>query len=144
MHIRPMTSDESPQLADLFLKSRQKTFDWVDPACFQHQDFATQTEGETIWVATRGGDICGFLALWQPDYFIHHLYVDSQWYGQGTGRALLEHVLANALCPPTLKVAMRNHAALGFYHHLGWQTTGETGHCEITGPWCKLIARWPS
>ena len=37
------------------------------------------------------------------------------------------------------KVATRNTAALAFYHRLGWQNSDETGHCEVTGPWCKLL-----
>lgn len=140
--IRLMAPEDRHHLANLFLKSRRDTFHWVDPACFRADDFATQTQGETIWVAEQGGYLCGFIAIWQPDDFVHHLYVSADWHGQGIGRALLEQGLASAQRQPSLKVATRNTAALAFYHRLGWQTTEETGHCEITGPWCKLVAPW--
>ncbi|RWT35466.1 GNAT family N-acetyltransferase, partial [Aeromonas caviae] len=38
-----------------------------------------------------------------------------------------------------LKVAMRNTTAMAFYHRLGWENTEETGHCDITGPWRRLV-----
>lgn len=142
--IRLMEEHDIPQLARLFLKSRRDTFHWVEPACFRADDFATQTHDEIIWVAERGGHLCGFIAIWQPEAFVHHLYVSAQWHGQGIGRSLLEHGLADAQHQPSLKVTTRNTAAVDFYHRLGWQSTEETGHCEITGPWCKLIAPWPN
>lgn len=136
--IRLMEEHDIPQLARLFLKSRRHTFHWVDPARFQLEDFEEQTKGEQVWVAEQGGNICGFIAIWQPDHFVHHLYVSSDWHGQGIGRALLERGLADST-HGSLKVATRNTAAVAFYHRLGWQNSDETGHCEVTGPWCKLL-----
>ncbi|MFB2864645.1 GNAT family N-acetyltransferase [Aeromonas sp. MdU4] len=136
--IRLMEEHDIPQLARLFLKSRRHTFHWVDPARFQLEDFEAQTKGEQVWVAEQGGNICGFIAIWQPDHFVHHLYVASDWHGQGIGRALLEHGLADTPIS-SLKVALRNTAALAFYHRLGWENSEETGHCDITGPWRKLF-----
>ncbi|MFM5126520.1 N-acetyltransferase family protein [Aeromonas veronii] len=136
--IRLMEEHDIPQLARLFLKSRHHTFHWVDPARFQLEDFEEQTKGEQVWVAEQGGNICGFIAIWQPDHFVHHLYVSSDWHGQGIGRALLERGLADST-HGSLKVATRNTAAVAFYHRLGWQNSDETGHCEVTGPWCKLL-----
>lgn len=137
--IRLMEESDTNQLAQLFLKSRRQTFHWVDPARFQLADFVEQTQGEQVWVAERGGNVCGFIAIWQPDNFVHHLYVSGDWHGQGIGRALLERGLADSPGTALLKVATRNTAALAFYHRLGWQRGAETGHCDITGPWCTLV-----
>ncbi|WP_033138942.1 GNAT family N-acetyltransferase [Aeromonas finlandensis] len=136
--IRLMEERDIPQLARLFLKCRRHTFHWVDSARFQLEDFEAQTKGEQVWVAEQGGNICGFIAIWQPDHFIHHLYVSNDWHGQGIGRALLERGLADSP-HGALKVAIRNTAAVAFYHRLGWQNSDETGYCEVTGPWCKLL-----
>jgi len=135
--IRLMEEQEIPQLARLFLDCRRHTFHWVDPACFQLDDFEAQTKGEQVWVAEQGGTLCGFIAIWQPDHFVHHLYVSSDWHGQGLGRALLEHGLANSP-HASLKVAIRNTAARAFYHRLGWHQSGESGHCNVTGQWCTM------
>ncbi len=137
--IRLMVEQDIPQLAQLFLKIRRQTFHWVEPAQFQLDDFAKQTKGERVWVAEHGANICGFIAIWQPDNFVHHLYVSSDWHGQGIGRALLDHGLADTAKPGSLKVATLNTAALAFYHRLGWINSDEIGHCDVTGPWCKLI-----
>ncbi|QXB31649.1 GNAT family N-acetyltransferase [Aeromonas sp. FDAARGOS 1405] len=136
--IRRMEERDITPLAKLFLQGRRQTFHWVDPSLFHLDDFIEQTQGEEIWVAERGGTVCGFIAVWQPEHFVHHLYVASDWHGQGIGRALLEHGLADSPCKASLKVATRNTAAVAFYHRLGWQHGNETGYCEITGPWCKL------
>ena len=135
--IRVMEQKDIPQLAQLFLKSRRDTFHWVEPARFQLDDFEQQTAGEEIWIAEHGGNICGFIAIWKPDNFVHHLYVSTDWHGHGIGRALLEKGLATG--QGSLKVATRNTAAVAFYHRLGWIETEERGHCDLTGPWCMLI-----
>lgn len=70
---------------------------------------------------------------------MHHLYVVADWHGQGMGRALLAAGLAGYPSPASLKVAMRNTTAMAFYHRLGWENTEETGHCDITGPWRRLV-----
>lgn len=136
--IRRMKECDITPLARLFLQGRRETFHWVDPFLFRLDDFIEQTRGEEIWVAEQGGSVCGFIAIWQPDHFVHHLYVASDWHGQGVGRALLEHGLADSPRSASLKVATRNTAAMAFYHRLGWQYGDETGYCEITGPWCML------
>ena len=137
--IRMMRDADAPELAQLFLTARQRTFHWVDPALFQLDDFARQTQDEQIWVAEQNGRLCGFIAIWAEDNFVHHLYVDDACHGQGLGRALLAHGLAGSTQPASLKVALRNHNALAFYHRLGWQDAPEMGECDITGPWQKLV-----
>lgn len=137
--IRVMRDTDAPTLAQLFLKGRRQAFHWVEPSLFRLTDFAEQTRGEQIWVAEQGGTPCGFVSIWGEESFVHHLYVSADWHGQGLGRALLTQGLAGYARPAFLKVANCNITALAFYHRLGWQNTDETGHCEITGPWRRLI-----
>lgn len=137
--IRMMQDTDAPRLAQLFLRGRRQAFHWVEPSLFRLDDFAEQTQGEQIWVAEQGGNPCGFISVWGVDNFVHHLYVAADWHGQGIGRALLAQGLAGYGKPASLKVALHNTAALAFYHRLGWQNTDETGHCEITGPWRRLV-----
>ena len=137
--IRMMTEADEPMLAQLFLKGRRQAFHWVDPALFRLEDFAEQTRGEEVWVAEKGGSRCGFVSIWGAESFVHHLYVVADWHGQGMGRALLAAGLAGYPSPASLKVAMRNTTAMAFYHRLGWENTEETGHCDITGPWRRLV-----
>lgn len=142
--IRTLGDGDAPALAQLFLEARRRTFYWVEPSRFQRDDFALQTQNEQIWVAEQAGHLCGFIAIWAEENFVHHLYVDEACHGQGLGRALLTQGLAGATQPATLKVATRNVQALAFYHRLGWKETDEMGVCNITGPWRKLVRPFTS
>ncbi len=142
--IRTLGDGDAPALAQLFLEARRRTFYWVEPSRFQRDDFALQTQNEQIWVAEQAGHLCGFIAIWAEENFVHHLYVDEACHGQGLGRALLTQGLAGATQPATLKVATRNVQALALYHRLGWKETDEMGVCNITGPWRKLVLPFTS
>jgi len=142
--IRTLGDGDAPALAQLFLEARRRTFYWVEPSRFQRDDFALQTQNEQIWVAEQAGHLCGFIAIWAEENFVHHLYVDEACHGQGLGRALLTQGLAGATQPATLKVATRNVQALAFYHRLGWKETDEMGVCNITGPWRMLVLPFTS
>ncbi len=138
--VRMMEEADIPGLAELFLKGRRQAFHWVDPTLFELHDFAEQTGDEQIWVAERGGALCGFISIWPSPSFVHHLYVSAEWQGHGIGRALLAEGLARHIAP-SLKVALRNTRALAFYQRLGWQKTAEMGNCELMGAWQRLTLR---
>ncbi|MGL4249905.1 MAG: GNAT family N-acetyltransferase [Aeromonas sp.] len=137
--IRPATHEDMPSLARLFLAARRETFYWVDPTLFELNDLTHQSEGEQIWVAEHGDTLCGFISIWLPDSFVHHLYVAPEWQGRGLGRALLASGLAACPLPASLKVAERNTAAIAFYRRLGWQVANEFGQCPLTGPWRRMV-----
>lgn len=137
--IRAMRDTDVSALARLFLSERQQTFHWVDPSLFLLNDFFEQTRGERVWVAEDAGSLCGFIAIWAQESFIHHLYVSREFRGQGIGRALLEKGLADLDKPASLKVSSLNTPALAFYRRLGWKDADDSGHCDITGPWQRLV-----
>ncbi|MDO2949364.1 GNAT family N-acetyltransferase [Aeromonas simiae] len=138
MIIRMAEACDQAALAALFLRVRRETFHWADVSRFHLQDWAEQSEGEQVWVAEQGERLCGLVSLWQPDWFVHHLYVSREHRGMGIGRRLLEVALDQRSAAATLKVASHNCVALGFYHRLGWHNSDEQGECELTGPWVKL------
>lgn len=103
---------------------------WLPEAARAETDFAAASEGEEIWVAERPeGGVCGFISVWRPQSFIHHLYVDPRFQRQGVGTALLAS-LADWLPEPwTLKCVAANSLALAFYSARGWKPI-ETGVSE--------------
>ena len=64
--IRRMEERDITPLAKLFLQGRRQTFHWVDPSLFHLDDFIEQTQGEEIWVAERGGTVCGLSPYGNP------------------------------------------------------------------------------
>lgn len=65
------------------------------------------------------------MAVWPPDVFIHHLYIDTEYRGKGIGKALL--TLAAQIYPASLslKCLVKNEAAVQFYRALNWEVIGE-------------------
>jgi len=93
-------------------------------------------EGEEVHLAVLEETIAGFVSVWVPDRFIHHLYVSAQYQSQGVGSALLQACEAMYGRPLSLKCDVRNHRAQRFYRSKGWFPR-ETGMGE-EGPWEQL------
>jgi len=126
MKIRPARDDDTPALRRIYLETRRQAFDWADSAQFKLEDFDNDTAGERIWVATGDSDApIGFVAVWMPEHFIHHLYVAPGMAGQGAGSALLSECLTHTGRPAALKCVSRNVKARDFYKAQGWQVVSE-------------------
>ncbi|MDF9620146.1 GNAT family N-acetyltransferase [Pseudomonas entomophila] len=118
-------------MRELFLHSRQVTFTWQQSEQFQLMDFDAQTEGEQILLAEIDGLCVGFISVWVPDHFIHHLYIAASHARQGIGRALLAALPGWPGTCYRLKCLVRNEGALAFYDACGFTEvdagTGEEG-----------------
>jgi GNAT superfamily N-acetyltransferase len=123
---------------EIYTTVRAATFTWVNPKRFKPSDFGPDTLGESLLVADHPlSGIVGFVGIWMPENFIHHLYVLPECHRIGIGRALLESALRLISRPAKLKCQSANQNACQFYRHLGWRQ-GEQGHDEI-GRWIEFI-----
>lgn len=123
---------------EIYASVRASTFSWVNPKRFKPSDFAPDTFGESLLVADHAlNGVIGFVGIWTPENFIHHLYVLPLYHRAGIGRALLEAALNTIARPAKLKCQMANKNACAFYRHLGWHE-GEQGIDEI-GRWVEFI-----
>ena len=121
LRLRPALPSDQAALADLYLRSRRTTFTWRNPGDFQLEDFARDTEGELIHLAeSEDGTILGFIAVWEPDRFIHHLFVSPDHLRHGIGQALLIDLHERIPGSFHLKCLTANLPALAFYQKLGW------------------------
>lgn len=127
--VRSATPADAPALRALFLRSRRAAFGWQDRALFQRSDFDAQTQGERLWLAQDGTRTAGFIAVWEPERFIHHLHVDPRWARRGVGSALLHALPGWGARPYRLKCVCRNLAALAFYRACGFAELG-TGQAQ--------------
>lgn len=119
--LRPAMPRDTPALASLFLEVRRSTFTWRDASTFALEDFEAQTVAEDITIAeNEHGELLGFVSVWEPESFIHHLFVATSAQGMGVGRRLLASLLPWLPLPHRLKCAEPNASALAFYRKLGW------------------------
>ena len=102
-------------------------------------DFKNEIAGELTLAATLDNQIVGFISIWEPDWFIHHLYVEPSKHRSGVGRSLIVHVerLAGER-PLSLKCQTANRGAIGFYTAIGFDDALENGVDEY-GSWVRLV-----
>ncbi|QHM71636.1 GNAT family N-acetyltransferase [Mixta intestinalis] len=125
MHIRPFTEADRPFLRTLFLAARKANWTWLNGNSWQLEDFDRVVLGETILVAEEDGHRLGFAAFLENDNFLHSLFVDPQFQGQGVGSALLQAVQERFTATGALKCLLANKRAQDFYLHHGWQVMSQ-------------------
>ncbi|EHQ9269866.1 GNAT family N-acetyltransferase [Vibrio parahaemolyticus] len=124
MEIIRFQSHHLNALKKLYLESRLATFIWLDTVEFDLSDFERDTEGESIWVAIESNKVVGFVSIWAPENFIHHLFVSPRNIRSGVGLKLLD--LAKQRYPSlSLKCLSQNINATEFYLSQGF-TIAET------------------
>ncbi|WP_455221022.1 GNAT family N-acetyltransferase [Kaarinaea lacus] len=120
MNIQDFEEKYRQALSEIYLESRQRYFTWLDQSKFRHSDFSSDTNDERIWVACLQDKPLGFISVWMPENFIHHLYVHPDHTNKGIGGALLEHCKQQVNKPLWLKCMKQNVAAMAFYKKRGW------------------------
>ncbi|MEE3880035.1 GNAT family N-acetyltransferase [Vibrio sp. YYF0003] len=103
----------------LYLESRLATFTWQDTDLFELSDFERDTAGEDILVASKSNKILGFISIWEPDNFIHHLFVSPCNLRSGVGLKLLDFA-KQRYSNLSLKCLTQNRNAIGFYRSQGF------------------------
>lgn len=129
--IREFEESDREALRHLYLESRKKAFTWSPIDHHQLADFDAHTEGERILVAVVEGEVLGFASIWEPESFLHNLFVHPSATRQGIGQALLGSCEKYFNKPSTLKCLVANFNALQFYKTQGWtilrEETGTDG-----------------
>ncbi|WP_276381719.1 GNAT family N-acetyltransferase [Flavobacterium sp. H4147] len=125
MKITEAGKNDLAPLRKLFLEERKRTFSWLDTSEFQLEDFDKQTQGEFVLTAFINDIPAGFISIWMPNNFIHHLYVDHKHQGKNIGTELLKAANEKAAFPLTLKCLEQNTKAVEFYLKKGFIEKGK-------------------
>lgn len=134
--VREFEEADRTALRSLYLASRNATFTWKAAERHQALDFDAHTEGEKILVAVVDGQVLGFASIWEPDSFLHNLFVHPSATRKGIGQALLMNCSRYFSKPPTLKCLKANVNAAQFYAAQGWRTLREEVDAE--GPYLLM------
>ncbi|WP_072331876.1 MULTISPECIES: GNAT family N-acetyltransferase [unclassified Paenibacillus] len=127
MIIREADKLDYPELRQLYLESRLKSFHWANAEEMTLDDFDRDTIEEYILLAEENSRILGFSSLYLPDNFIHNLFVHPDAVGKGIGTQLINNALEKMSRPVRLKCVSENHRALIFYEKNGWKKVVEEG-----------------
>ena len=136
--IRRAAADEIAACAALYEQVLAETFTWVRPDRLPRAaDFLADARTEIVYVAADDGRILGLAAVDGPSDFLHSLYVAER--GCGVGKALLDHVCAQARGPVTLKIQAPNVRAEAFYKREGFRELRRGEDPPPGLPWITLI-----
>ncbi len=124
--VREFHPSDREALRRIYLEARRAAFRWEPPDAHRLEDFDQVTKGERILVAECGGQPVGFAAIWEPESFVHSLFVDPAYQRRGIGKELLDACAGFFTRRGTLKCLQANREAVAFYRALGW-TVGEAG-----------------
>jgi ribosomal protein S18 acetylase RimI-like enzyme len=125
LNIRRAEAKDSAALARIFVESRLQAFYWQNPARFRLEDFEKEAAGEVVFVAEDGSrNLLGFISVWEPERFVHHLYIAPDQQRRGIGKRPLESLSSWLPLPYRLKCKVRNEAACAFYRKNDWVETG--------------------
>jgi GNAT superfamily N-acetyltransferase len=127
---------ELPIAASIYQRTLRETFTWLPAWRHNAQDFLNAARDETIYVAVQDGRIAGVAAVFEPDDFLHSLYIAER--GAGVGKALLDHVAAQAQGPVSLKCQSLNLRARAFYRREGFQEMEEGADPGTGIAWVRM------
>lgn len=123
--LREFLESDREALRELFVAARSAAFSWVSPDDHKLEDFDRFTEGERILVAVEANRPIGFASIWEPDSFLHNLFIHPEFQGQGVGQILLAYCDQYFMDTPTLKCLKSNQRAQQFYQSQGWTVLSE-------------------
>ena len=134
--IREFLEADREVLRGVFLAARLDAFVWMSPEAHRLDDFDEVTQGEWIAVALWCSVPVGFASVWEPDSFLHSLFVHPAFQRRGVGTALLKVCERHFSSQGTLKCLEKNRAAQRFYLAHGWRVVG--GGVGPDGPYILM------
>ena len=138
INLREAIARDYPACASIYAEAWNEALPEI-PRSISTKAFQNEISGELVFVAAIGKRIAGYISVWKPDWFIHHLYVSPQAQRTGIGTVLLDHIVEMAHSNPvSLKVQTKNFMAAKFYESAGFHQTRERGRDEY-GEWIRLI-----
>ncbi|MDB5448801.1 MAG: acetyltransferase [Phenylobacterium sp.] len=137
LEIRRARPEEIEACAELYLKVLTETFTWLPAERHDRREFLRAARDEEVYVALEDGRLLGVAAFYRPMKFIHSLYVDAR--GRGIGKALLDHLVAIAGGPVSLKVQEQNRRAQAFYAREGFVATERGRDPGADVVWIRLV-----
>lgn len=125
MEIRSVTDADWESISEIYNSVRREQFPWISHGAINADDVLRDTDGEDVHVGFEGEQLVGFVSVWRPDSFIHHLFVALPFQGHGVGEQLLRFACDTYPSPLRLKCVKVNERAVRFYDRNRWIVVDE-------------------
>ena len=90
------------------------------PFLAEISDFEKALNGEIVYEVFIDNKLIAFISLWEPDNFIHYLFVHPNFQGMGIGEQMINHIIKTHRMPIGLKCLSKNIIAVRFYEKNGF------------------------
>lgn len=117
----PLSGSRPPFSAHLVSGVAKGSLTWLDSSDWKLEDFDRAVIGEKVIVAERDGKILGFASIELHENFLHNLFIDPEYQGQGVGSHLIGVVEQNFTRTGALKCLVKNEKSIAFYLNRGWE-----------------------
>lgn len=124
MQIRKLKTVDLEAVMEIWLQENVRAHDFIDRQYWESnfESVKSALPQAEVYVAEINGEIAGFIGL-NADY-IEGLFVAAKFQGQGTGKALVDH-MKNTHGQLSLRVYRNNEKAVRFYKRNGFDFCGE-------------------
>ena len=126
MNIRDAGGTDWDALVSVYNLARASV-DCFPSGTISRKKFKSICVNEEIQVADAGGQVVGFVSIWPPEKFVHHLYVHPEFQNEGIAVALIGACIRRYGLPLSLKSLVANAGACRFYAKNSW-VVRETGY----------------
>lgn len=134
MIVRLATKKDLNELRTIYYESRLEHFSWIDNSQASLIDYDQATAEEFVLLVEDVNEIIGFLSVYEPENFIHLLFVKPGHEGKGIGSRLVETLLRERKDIFSLKCLSQNRSACQFYKKHGFSVVSEEDD-EHDGPY---------
>lgn len=123
--IEPYSPKHQSAIEEIYCHTLKNEWEVLADLSQLKSDLAESFQEETVLIASHNEAILGFISWYEPDAFIHHLYIDKQYRDKGVGKELIQCALNRLRYPVRLKCLQKNKKALDFYFSQSWYLVGE-------------------
>ncbi|MFC6345923.1 GNAT family N-acetyltransferase [Vagococcus carniphilus] len=117
-----LSSEQLIELCQLYNNTLEKAFVWQKESRIDLDSFVKMIDVELAYLAYEEEQLVGFLTLYEPDTFIHFLFIDTALQKSGVGSALLGKIELDFPNEDiSLKCLLQNKNALSFYKKKGFK-----------------------
>ncbi len=134
MLIREFSEPDLDEIANVYNQARASV-DCFTQGNVTTTNFSSLVRNEKILLAICETEVVGFVSIWVPEKFIHHLYIKPENQKKGLANALINACIERYGLPLSLKSLAANVNACHFYENnkwniedTGWGSEGTVHH----------------